>query len=394
MQLVIMGEPYPQNVEKMLFLADSTFQQDKLNSSWRMDAIQWLEQLGYDGIVYIPEDREGSPTNAVLDDEARIRWTHGAQMRSDVIVFWLPADIKSSSDIVTGVELGWLMASGRIILAMPSETEKVRDLRLYAQQFGVPYYTTLSKALDEAVKRIGVGAQRYNGESAVPLAIWRTESFQEWLTAQKKAGNRLDDAHVEWIGRVGSKGDMVFFWIMFVKVWIQDENRYKENEWIIGRPNISSILLYMPHPTDPMETKIVLVKEYRSPVSNSQAKIYELPGGSTFEAGMNPYTLAMQELQEETGFTLGEDHKLRSHVPRQLNGTLSTHKCHLFSLELTPKEMSDIEEVVGKTFGNSEDTERTTLVVMSLGELLRADYADYATIGMIMQSIADNAIIR
>lgn len=394
MQLVFMGEPYPQIVEKMLFLADSTFQQDKLNSFWRIDVMQWLEQLGYDGIVYIPVEREDSPNSASFDDEARVRWTHGALMRSDVIVFWLSESMKSMPNVVMSVELGWLLEGGRVVLGAPSGTEEARDLHLYAQQFGVPYYTQLFEALCEAVKRIGVGAQRYNGEAAVPLAVWRTESFQEWLTMQKKAGNRLDDVHIEWIGRVGPSRSVVFFWILYVKVWIQDEGRYKENEWIIGRPNISSILLYMPHPTDPMETKIVLVKEYRSPVSNSQAKIYELPGGSTFQSGVDPYTLVVQELQEETGFTLSESHELRSHIPRQLNGTLSTHKCHLFSLELTPKEMSNIEAAVGKTFGKSEDTEQTTPVVMSLRELLRVDFSDYATLGMIVQALADNGIIR
>lgn len=115
-------------------------------------------------------------------------------------------------------------------------------------------------------------------------------------------------------------------------------------------------------------------------------------GGFTFKSGVNPYALVVQELQEETGFKLSEDHKLRSHIPRQLNGTVSTYKCHLFSLELTPG--SDIEGVVGKTFGNSEDTERTALVVMPLRELLRADFADYATVGMIMQALADNGIFR
>ncbi len=394
MQLVFMGEPYPQNVEKMLFLADSALHGDKLSSSWRIAAIQLLEQIGYDGIVYIPEEREGCPTIAALEYEARVKWTRRALMQSDVIVFWLPEDLKSMPNIVMSVELGWLSKGGRVILGTPLGTAEARDLHLYAQQFNVPCYTQLSKALHEAVRRIGVGAQRHNGEAAVPLDVWRTESFQEWLSAQKKAGNRLDDARVEWIGRVGPSGSVVFFWIMYVKVWIQDEDRYKENEWIIGRPNISSILLYLPHLTDPMETKIVVVREYRSPASNSQAKIYELPGGSTFKPGTDPYILAVQELQEETGFKLNEGRELKNHVPRQLNGTLSTHKCHLFSLELTPKEMSYIEEVVGETFGNSEDTERTTLIVMSLRELLRADYADYATIGMILQALADNAVIR
>lgn len=394
MQLVFVGEPYPQNVGKMLFLADSTLHQGKLSNSWHIDAIQLLEQLGYDGIVYISKDREGCLNTESLDDEARIRWTSGALMRSDVIVFWLLEDLKRMPNIVMGVELGWLMGSGRIVLGIPSETEEVRDLHIKAQVSHIPCYTTLFETLFEAINMIGTGAKRQNAEAAIPLTVWRTESFQEWLTSQKKAGNRLDDACVEWIGRVGPSGSIVFFWIMYVKVWIQDEGRYKENEWIIGRPNISSVLLYTPHPTNPLETKIVLVREYRSSVSNSQAKIYELPGGSTSKSKVNPYTLAVQELHEETGFTLNEARKLRSHVPRQLNGTVSTHKCHLFSLELIPMEMSKIEDAVGKTFGNSEDTEQTMLAVMSLRELLCVDYADYATLGMIMQALADNGVFQ
>ena len=119
-----------------------------------------------------------------------------------------------------GVELEWLMETGNVILGTPSGTQEASELHRYTQQFDVPCYTQLSEVLAEAVKRIGVGAQRHNGEAAVPLAVWRTESFQEWLTAQKKAENCLDDARVEWIGRVGPSGSVVFFWILYVKVWI------------------------------------------------------------------------------------------------------------------------------------------------------------------------------
>lgn len=87
MQLVFVGEPYPQNAEKMLFLADPTFNEDKLSNTLQIDAIQLLEQLGYDGIVYIPKDREGCPNSRHLDNDTKVSWTRGALKRSDVIVF-------------------------------------------------------------------------------------------------------------------------------------------------------------------------------------------------------------------------------------------------------------------------------------------------------------------
>jgi hypothetical protein len=366
MQIVFIGDPYPQEVEKVVFLVDSASHQDMRGNSCQVDAIQLLEQLGYDGIVYVPEEKKGSSNTTPLDDEARIRWVHGALMRSDVAVFLFSEEVELILNMPMGIELGWLMESGRLVLGLPLETEKFLALRVYAKISHIPCYETVRETLFAAITMIGAGAKRQDAETAIPLMIWKTASFQDWLMEQKKVGNRLEDAYVEWIGRVGPGKDIVFFWIVYVKVWIQDEGRYKENEWVIGRPNISSVLLYLPHPTDPLETKIVLVKEYRSPVSNSPAKIYELPGGSTFKPEVDPYVLAKQELQEETGFTLNVDRQLRYHIPRQLTGTLSMHKCHLFSLALTPEEMSSIEANVGKTFGISADTEQTSLAIMSL----------------------------
>lgn len=147
-----------------------------------------LEQLRYDGVVYIPEERERCPTIAALDDEVKVKWTRGAPMRSDVIVFLLPEDLKCLPNVVMGVELGWLMQSGRIVLGAHLETGEIRALQIYAREFHVPYYRELFEALHEAVKRIGVGAQHHNGEVAVPLALWNIESFQEWLIAQKRQG--------------------------------------------------------------------------------------------------------------------------------------------------------------------------------------------------------------
>jgi 8-oxo-dGTP pyrophosphatase MutT (NUDIX family) len=394
MQIVFAGEPYPQMVKKMLYLVDLTSQQGGADSSWWAEAVELLERLSYDGVVFVPEERGGGLTPALLDDEARVRWIHGALMRCDVSVFVLSATAQALPDGVMGVELGRLMGRGHIIFVIPSEVRETSDLQYYIKELLIPCHATLLEALREAVNSIGGGAQRQGGEAAVPLEIWETESFQRWLAAQKKAGNRLDDARIEAITRVRARGNLVFLWVMYVKVWIQGEGRHKENEWVIGRPDISSVMLYLPHPGEPMETEIVLVREYRSPATNSQAIIYELPGGSSFRPGVHPRTLALQEVREETNITLHDGDKLRGHMVRQLAGTLSAHKCHLFSWELTPEEMSDIEEMAGRTFGEREDTEQTTLLVKSLRELLNSDLVDFATLGMIMQALADNGMIK
>ena len=76
----------------------------------------------------------------------------------------------------------------------------------------------------------------------------------------------------------------------------------------------------------------------------------------------------------------------------QLVAPYGTHKAHLFGLQLSPRELEDLEERERqqRIFGVAADTERTQVEVRKLGQILEQRLVDHATVGMIMQACLDN----
>jgi hypothetical protein len=141
--------------------------------------------------------------------------------------------------------------------------------------------------------------ERRGGERHVPLHIWRTEAFQAWYRQLCQAGHRLDEASVSWV--FSSRGKGVFAWVPRVRVWIAGEQRHKENEWFLGRPDIACAVLYhRPSGTDLLDTRVVLVREFRSAARTRDGFVHELPGGSSWHTGASPIQVACTEVEEET----------------------------------------------------------------------------------------------
>jgi len=49
-------------------------------------------------------------------------------------------------------------------------------------------------------------------------------------------------------------------------MYIKSEDRHKTNEVVLSRPDISTVVGYLPHSDDLMETEVVIVREFRSPL--------------------------------------------------------------------------------------------------------------------------------
>jgi 8-oxo-dGTP pyrophosphatase MutT (NUDIX family) len=130
---------------------------------------------------------------------------------------------------------------------------------------------------------------------------------------------------------------------------INQENRIKSNECVFSRHDISTVLLYRKRQTV-AETQVVVVKEFRSPVSNQSGYVWELPGGSSFDE-VDYKALALEEVEEETGFALKSKERLKEHDARQLMATMSAHKAHLYSVELSEEELDHFKTSSEKTFG-------------------------------------------
>lgn len=232
-----------------------------------------------------------------------------------------------------------------------------------------------------AVDRLGQGACRTGGECQVPLHIWRKAEFQGWLSAQKQAGNTLEAARVRWAFWVHG---LLFAWTLSVHIHVGSEERTKRNEFVFFRSDASSVLLVR-RGKSLLDTQVVLVREFRSPVRNPGGMVLELPGGSSFSEADTMFEIAVQEVFEEVGLMLPLS-RLVSIDTRQIASTLSAHVGHLFLAELTEEELAKVRLTTapGGVPGHSE---RTYVEVLTVGELLEDKRVDWSMLGMILYGV-------
>lgn len=378
MQIIYVGEAAPASFTKAIFLAGPTPRSADV-PSWRPEALKLLEAAGYDGVVFVPE-RKGGFREADYTDQ--VEWEETHLNMCDCAIFWIPRNMATFPGLTTNDEWGGWKNSGKVILGTPDGAEHVRYQQHYAAKYNVPTATTLEATISLAVIRVGDGALRTGGERTVPLMVWNTPSFQQWYRSHQAAGNRLDGAKVHWTFRVGPKKNIVFMWILHVDIFIAAENRHKVNEFVIARPDISTVVMYQKRP-DLMASKIVLIREFRSPVSNDTGFVWEVPGGSTFKGVTDPKMLAADECEEEAGIRISPE-RIVQHEARQLVATLSTHRAHLFSVEITDEEVAALRAQHGVANGVAEDSERTYVEILTLAEILDRRTVDWSILGMIL----------
>lgn len=377
-------EPLPDRTAKSIFLAGPT-PRDKQVPSWRPEAFRILHELGYDGYVFIPEDRDGGYPKDQW--EKQVEWETAALNMADIIVFWVPRDMATMPALTTNIEWGAWANSGKAVLGTPDSASKMQYMKWQAGKYKVPVFDNLLITLSHAVKEIGEGAFREGGAAQVPINVWKHPTFQAWYRSQLRAGNRLDSARVLWTFRVGPELKKVFAWAVHVNVYIADEGRNKTIEFVIGRGDIAAVVLYYvgSHRDRETDIMVVLVREFRSPARTKTGYITELPAGGV--EGKDPKEAALKELKEETGVTLDAS-RLRPIGTHQLAGTLSAHASTVFAAEITQDELDDIERRVGTVFGEDSE-ERTSIVIDTLTNLLQGSNhdVDWSTLGMISAAV-------
>jgi 8-oxo-dGTP pyrophosphatase MutT (NUDIX family) len=309
---------------------------------------------------------------------------------ADVVMMWVPREIKSMPAFTTNVEFGMFVRSGRLVYGRPEGAPKTRYLdKVYQDNpLETPLSTTLDELVAQAISRVGGGSLRKGGECCVPLGVWKSPQFQSWYAAQVKVGNKLDGARVLWAFYM-PKAKLLFCFALWVKVWIAAEKRYKENEFILSRTDISVTVPIWVNPADPLDSELVMIKEFRSPVQNEECYVYELPGGSSLKPDTDVARIAVKELDEETGVKVDPSRVVPLGM-RQACATLATHRAAAFGIFLKEKEIDEIRERIESDLvphGVEDDTERTYPLVMTVREALSKELVDWSMMGMIFQAL-------
>ena len=375
MKVVYAREPFPESFSRSVFLAGPTPRAANVKS-WRPEAISLLEKMGFDGVVFVPEDSQAAPS---FDYMHQVEWEEKGLNLADAIVFWIPRDLDTLPGFTTNIEWGAWCDSGKVVLGAPDGAPKLAYLEHYANKYHAPIATTLQQTLIDAIDLIGPGQNRTGGECDVPLWIWRTRPFQKWYQAQQTAGNQLEGARVLWRFPADQQSSP-FCWVIEPKIFIPDEGRRKTNEVIITRPDISAVLAYH-RGTSMGDTQVVLVREFRSNAATADGFVHELPGGSS-EIDSSALQVAADELREETGISFPSE-RFNAHPDRQCMATMLTHRCSLFSIELTEQELNQFKAQEGKVFGEN-NIEQTYVEIRTVNEILDSNDVDWTHVGMIL----------
>jgi hypothetical protein len=143
---------------KGIFLAGPTPRSLDVES-WRPEAIKILEELGYDGVVYVPE-REFDDRS--FDYDEQFWWEREALHYATAIVFWIPRNMKTMPALTTNGEYGKYTSRNidKVVYGRPDNAERMKwfDKDFYAETELEP----LNNLRDVLKKAIHVSNEREN----------------------------------------------------------------------------------------------------------------------------------------------------------------------------------------------------------------------------------------
>lgn len=133
--------------EKSIFLAGPTPRGEGIHS-WRNEAVEKLEKIGFDGVVYVPEYSTWKPKADYVD---QAMWERVALTNATIIIFWIPRSLPDMPAFTTNVEFGYWLHSGKVLYGRPNDAVKIKYLDwLYKLDYNKEPYDNLDNLLKEA----------------------------------------------------------------------------------------------------------------------------------------------------------------------------------------------------------------------------------------------------
>ena len=149
MQVIYANQTIPEDTSCSIFLAGPTPRNAEV-ASWRPAALQLLEDQGFSGIVFVPEDADNEWRKSYME---QVNWERAALDAAAVVFFWVPRDLKTMPGFTTNVEFGRYCTSGKAVLGFPEGAPKTRYLEWLAHTEGVPVFYQLPDTVSCAVEK-------------------------------------------------------------------------------------------------------------------------------------------------------------------------------------------------------------------------------------------------
>lgn len=107
-----------------IFLAGPTSRSANVQS-WRPEALDTLAELGFAGLVLVPERQDWS---VKFDYQDQVEWEFAGLEVATVVAFRVPRQLPDLPGFTTNVEFGRYVGSGRCVYGRPSGAPHTRYL--------------------------------------------------------------------------------------------------------------------------------------------------------------------------------------------------------------------------------------------------------------------------
>lgn len=134
-KIVYTGQPI-EIIGPSVFLAGPT-PRTSTAPPWRADFIRSLLNAGFRGTIISPEHEHYTEN---YDYDKQIEWEMEGLQKADMIVFWVPRDLKEMPGFTTNIEFGEWMKSGKVVLGYPEWAEKMKYMQYKAEKFNIPVF--------------------------------------------------------------------------------------------------------------------------------------------------------------------------------------------------------------------------------------------------------------
>ncbi len=125
MRVYYTDQPFPEIDGHSIFLAGPSPRSIDIQS-WRPTALNILEELNYDGQVFVPEwnDKAILANQKEFNYLTQVEWEKSGLEGSSAIVFWVPRNLETMPAFTTNIEFGLYLGSGKAVYGRPDECPK------------------------------------------------------------------------------------------------------------------------------------------------------------------------------------------------------------------------------------------------------------------------------
>ena len=137
--------------QSSIFLAGPSPRSDSA-PSWRTEAIQYLADFEFDGVVYNPEHIDGQ--KGFEKCKYPPDWEFSAIKKSTVLAFWVPRNMENMPALTTNVEFGYWISKHRFLLyGRPEDAchNKYLDWLLKKERPAAPIHKNLKELMEDSI---------------------------------------------------------------------------------------------------------------------------------------------------------------------------------------------------------------------------------------------------